>query len=548
MDPTENIQTEDVKQTRVQRASSHGTAAGRRTTGIPSNLLERTAPRLAGAALIYATGFFCAVTSGTLIAVFIRDIPFSWRPTHTVACVFIGLALLVALVARRSRLTPKTLHIIGLVFGIIASFGIGLAVFSEPMNPERTYVWGISWVCVWIVVFPLVVPTTPRRAGVVATASAAAGAAALFFWTQFPRFPMPDAAVIAGTTIPNFICAVLATLEAYIIYGMGKEVERARELGSYQLVDLLGRGGMGEVWKAHHRMLARPAAIKLVRPEFLGNAGEQTRALRRFEREAQATAALSSPHSISLFDFGVTDDGSFYYVMELLDGLDLETLVQRFGPVPPERAISLLTQAGRALADAHHHGLIHRDIKPANIYTCRMGLEYDFVKVLDYGLVKTRQHASDAGALQLTAEAVITGTPAYIAPEAALARPVDARTDLYALGCVGYWLLTGRLVFDGATPMEIIVQHTRATPRPPSAHSELEIPEELDEAILWCLEKEPDRRPRDARTLCDRLDGILTGELWTEERARQWWLKHLPTQRDASDALTETLPRRVETA
>jgi serine/threonine-protein kinase len=526
--------TKDVKQTRIQRASTRARTTGRRTTGIPANMLERMPSRLAGASLTYATGFFFATLSGTLVSMFVQGQAFEWQPAHTVGAVFIPFALFVALLARRASLAPETLHVLGLVFGVVASFGIGLAVFSMPWDPQNVAAWGISWVCVWIVVFPLIVPTTPRRAALAATASAIAGAVAMLFWTRLPDHPMPNAAVVTMMTIPNFICAILATLEAYIIYGMGKEVERAREMGSYRLIELLGRGGMGEVWSARHRMLARPAAIKLVRPEFLGNAGEAVQAVRRFEREAQATAALTSPHSIGLYDFGMTDDGSFYYVMELLDGLDLETLVQRFGPLPAERAVSLLSQAARALADAHHHGLIHRDIKPANIYTCRMGLEYDFVKVLDYGLVKPSRQALAEDAARLTAEATITGTPAYVSPEAALGQRIDARADLYSLGCVGYWLLTGRLVFEGTSPMQIILQHAKDQPRPPSKRSELEVPEELDSIILWCLEKNPDKRPENAPALCERLDAVVTGNLWTEERARSWWLKHVPMRDDAS--------------
>jgi len=541
--------TPDLKQTRIQRApTTQGQATGRRSSGIPANLIERTPARLVGAALVYATGFFFATASGTLVSVYVARLPFTWAPAHTAAVVFILFAMVVALLAHRGRLKPETLHSVGLAFGVVASFGIGIAVFSEPWNPERVEVWGISWVCVWIVVFPLIVPTTPTRTALIATASAAAGALALFFWTVQPGHPTPNASVIALMTIPNFVCALLATLEAFIIYGMGKEVERARKLGSYELIDLLGKGGMGEVWSARHRMLARPAAIKLVRPEFLGDSRQATQAMRRFEREAQATAALTSPHSINLYDFGTTNEGSFYYVMELLDGLDLESLVQRFGPVPAERAVSLLSQASRALADAHHHGLIHRDIKPANIYACRMGLEYDFVKVLDYGLVKPSPRAADADA-QLTAEAVITGTPAYMSPEAALGQPVDARADIYALGCVGYWLLTGRLVFEATTPIEMIVQHSKSAPLPPSQRSELAIPPELDEVILWCLHKDRDQRPPDARVLCDRLDAIVTGELWTEARARAWWIRHLPTHAGAAP-IEEPIPtgQSVETA
>src|SRR5262245_24008926 len=220
-------------------------------------------------------------------------------------------------------------------------------------------------------------------------------------------------------------------------------------MGSYHLVELLGRGGMGEVWRGEHRLLKRPAAIKLVRPELLGanSDADSHDMLRRFEREAQATAALSSPHTIRLFDFGVTSDRTFYYVMELLAGRDLESLVREFGPVPADRALFLLRQACHSLADAHARGLVHRDVKPANIYTCRMGLEYDFVKVLDFGLVKFADRTAMQQTL-MTAAHTTTGTPAYMAPELILGEAdIDRRADVYALGCVAYYLLTGQLVF-----------------------------------------------------------------------------------------------------
>jgi serine/threonine-protein kinase len=293
-------------------------------------------------------------------------------------------------------------------------------------------------------------------------------------------------------------------------------------------VELLGHGGMGEVWRAQHRLLARCAAIKLVRPEVLGASTEADvkLALRRFEREAQATAALSSPHTIRLFDFGVTNEGAFYYVMELLEGRDLQSLVTDFGPLPAERVVFLLRQVCHSLADAHARGLVHRDIKPANIYACRMGLEYDFVKVLDFGLVKFRQ--ADVSQTLLSGDHATSGTPAYMAPEIILgAADVDRRADVYALGCVAYFLLTGQLVFDGDTPMKVLMQHIQSVPVPPSQRTEVPIPRELESLILACLEKDPEKRPQDAEQLyfltcahcCDK---------WTRDTAKAWWERHLP--------------------
>jgi serine/threonine-protein kinase len=329
--------------------------------------------------------------------------------------------------------------------------------------------------------------------------------------------------------VPTLICVGIAVYCAQRAFRMAENVSEARRMGSYRLTEKIGAGGMGEVWKAEHNMLARPAAIKLIRREALGDRSESaSRTLvARFAREAQATAALSSPHTVQIYDFGITD-GSFYCVMELLEGLDLKSLVERFGPVPPARAVHLLRQACDSLADAHESGLIHRDVKPANLFTCRRGRSYDFVKVLDFGLVKDTG-ACDEDHTQLTMQGVVSGTPAFMAPElAAGSSGVDGRADLYALGCVGYWLVTGSLVFPATTPLAMLLQHAHEEPTPPSARSELPVPGALDRVILDCLRKRPEDRPRSARDLATRLVEAAPdcGE-WTAEQAERWWRAHL---------------------
>ncbi len=294
---------------------------------------------------------------------------------------------------------------------------------------------------------------------------------------------------------------------------------------------------MGEVFRATHQMLARPAAVKLIRPELLGSSSPAAARVivERFRREAEAAASLRSPHTISLYDFGVASDGTFFLVMELLDGLDLETLVERFGPLPPERVVHLLRQACESLEEAHSRGLVHRDIKPSNIFTCRLGLAVDFVKVLDFGLVKA---VDDGGreATLLTAPDSTTGTPAYIAPEVVRGdRIADHRVDIYTLGCVGYWLLTGRLVFQAPNAIQLMYQHANATPVPPSQRSELEIPAELDSIILSCLAKLPEDRPQTAGELYRRLSAALPAT-WTEELAQRWWDRHHPESARAEPA------------
>src|SRR5262249_38201314 len=230
----------------------------------------------------------------------------------------------------------------------------------------------------------------------------------------------------------------------------GRQVAKAREMGSYQLGDLLGRGGMGEVYKATHRLLARRAAIKLIRPEMMGTTEAQAQvASQRFRREAEAAASLRSPHTVELYDFGVADDQTMYFVMELLDGMDLETLVATKGPVEAARAVFILRQGGGALEGAHAGGPGPPDTQPGDNPLGRLGLQHDFVKVLDFGLVKSVE--GGAGDSRETAAGAMPGTPAYLAPEMAVGGTVDARTDIYALGCVAYYLLTGHLVFDGKT-------------------------------------------------------------------------------------------------
>jgi serine/threonine-protein kinase len=339
-----------------------------------------------------------------------------------------------------------------------------------------------------------------------------------------------DASIMIQYFVSPYICVVLALLGARVIHRMHTDIRRAREMGSYRLVEKLGEGGMGEVWKAEHRMLARPAAIKLVRRDDSGSdsSGSGGTHLHRFEREVQATAQLRSPHTVEVYDYGLTEDRTFYYVMELLDGLSLEEFVQEYGPMPAERVVHVLSQMCHSLAEAHEGGLVHRDIKPANIFLCRYGRDFDFVKVLDFGLVK--QAGGRRTEPKLTAFGTFAGTPAYGSPETALAesQDVDGRSDIYSMGCVAFWLLTGRTVFGGPTPMRILVQHVNEEPPSPSAVTELEIPEELDRLVLACLRKSRDERPASADALREALQAVPLTRPWTPDRAHQWWDRHRP--------------------
>jgi serine/threonine-protein kinase len=325
--------------------------------------------------------------------------------------------------------------------------------------------------------------------------------------------------------------------------------ERARELGSYRLTERLGAGGMGEVWRAEHRLLARQAAIKLIRKEALEGAMIPVDELRnRFRLEAQTLAMLRSRHTIDLFDYGVTEDGTFFFVMELLDGIDLESLVVRHGPQPAGRVIPLLIQACRSLSEAHSAGLVHRDIKPANLFVCKMADEVDVMKVLDFGLVHANGHArasasppttaSTASAPaspdaqlpgRLTSAGQFMGTPAFMPPEQGMGLEVDGRADLYALACAGIWLLGGKVLFEANDGMGFIMAHiTRPVPDLKSLVSGY-FPKELEDLLLQCLEKAPAARPENAEAVAARLQAIVLPEehVWTEPRAQAWWAEHV---------------------
>jgi hypothetical protein len=502
-------------------------------SGPPLDLLVRSAYRLRVLALLYAFVFFMAAFFPALVSAEGRAYLFSHATLWVPGTLAIAIALLVAGLTRSPRLPLSWVMYIGLAFEVASSFGIAAAEFLDASELDANVRLGLSWVAVWVLLFTVVVPNPPRRAAVATLASVTS--VPIVVGLVIMNHPIPGLTpgkFFFGLVFPYLLVAVMAYVGSRVVYGLGKEVTRARELGGYRLIQRLGGGGMGEVWRAEHHLLARPAAIKLVRsdPPVASDARRQYELQERFGREAQATAMMRSPHTIELYDFGMANDGTFYYVMELLDGFDLDTLVKRFGPVPVERVITLLTQVCHSLGEAHANGLIHRDVKPANVYACRYGREVDFVKVLDFGMVKSRREEEDDDT-QLTGDHAVAGTPAFMAPEQVLKnRPIDGRTDLYAVGCVAYWLVTGQLVFSGRTAMETMMKHAQAEPVAPSARTELDVPAALDRVILSCLAKSPDDRPDSADALADALTSVATRESWTTARAHEWWDRHRPAQ------------------
>lgn len=302
--------------------------------------------------------------------------------------------------------------------------------------------------------------------------------------------------------------------------------KEVRELGSYRLLRCIGEGGMGEVWLAEHRLLARPAAIKLVHGKAIAKESRDKVAgiLAGFEKEAKVTANLSSPHTVRLFDYGVSRDGVFFYVMELLDGVDLQKLVEHWGPQPLGRVVRVLDQVCSSLAEAHDAGLVHLDVKPANVFLCRQGDEADVGKVLDFGLVKVHTEGEE-GKL----DDLVAGTPAYMSPERGLGRAdIDGRADLYSVGCLAFWLLTGRTLFDTDQPTAMLRHHVQTPPERPSAAAARPIPLEMDHLVLQCLAKDPALRPQDARELRRLLAEVPIPEdqRWGDREIRAWWAEH----------------------
>jgi serine/threonine-protein kinase len=516
---------------------------------MPSGVVLQTGRRVRTVGLVATALWTVALTANTRVArteghpAVIEEL-WPW-PGVPLSLIGIAISLLLVYLTRRLRQHPRLLLDVSAAFLVVTCLLVSIIVqWVPPQISPR-----ISWLCVLLLSYPAIVPAAPGRTLWVSLLAATMEPVALGI-AHLRGIPFGHSPFYyLWNFLPTYLCAFLAIVPARIIRGLGQQVRQARELGSYRLGEVLGRGGMGEVYRASHQMLARPAAVKLIRSEVLGSSSpDHARVIiERFRREAEATASLRSPHTINLYDFGAAQDGTFFLVMELLDGLDFETLVRRFGPLPPERAVYLLNQVCESLEEAHVRGLIHRDIKPSNLLTCRMGLAVDFVKVLDFGLVKARETAERNEPL-LTAPDATAGTPAYIAPEVVRGGSVvDHRVDIYALGCVAYWLLTGRLVFEGPNAMQLMFQHAQNVPLPPSQRVETQIPAAIDQLVLACLAKRPEDRPASAGEVARQLTAGLGCEPWTPERAQHWWGRHHPESvRPAPDGAGEmTLVRAL---
>jgi serine/threonine protein kinase len=391
------------------------------------------------------------------------------------------------------------------------------------------------------------VPGTARRSLALGVVAGIPLVACMFFAYRAGPVATGESALVNGVVAAAAtgtwwsMTVTLTTATSHIIYGLRRDAKAARTLGQYTLGEKIGEGGMGVVYRASHAMLRRPTAVKLLLPE---RANEQQ--LARFEREVRLSARLTHPNTITVFDYGRTPDGVFYYAMELLEGATLEAIVEYEGPQPSERVAHVLEQVAGALSEAHGIGLIHRDIKPANIILCERGGVPDVAKVVDFGLVKQIQKDEPAESPFTTGEHSITGTPLYMPPEA-VTQPeqTDGRSDLYALGAVGYYLLTGEPVFAGKTVVEIFSQHLHKQPVAPAERLGRAVSQPLAALIMRCLEKDPGKRPQSAAEVVEALETLDLSRSWDPRRARTWWDDHGDKLRARVSARPKSGPRTI---
>lgn len=449
----------------------------------------------------------------------------------------VGLVVLGAIwggVLRRPQ-TVTALYRIDIVITVCIGgvFGISAAASSE----QRAAVYAaFIWHTFTVFTRAIVVPSSGRRTAAVSVGSyVPLLAAGLYMALQYPvRLEVPAVPWVIGVAMFCGMATLLATTGSRVIYGLRAEIRLARQLGQYTLDGLIAEGGMGAVYRAHHALLRRPTAVKLLPPDKYG-----ADSVARFEREVQHMSQLTHPNTVAIYDYGRSPDGVFYYAMELVDGIDLEVLVHLDGAQPAPRVVHVLRQICGALDEAHERGLIHRDVKPANVILCRRGSEPDVAKVLDFGLVAELDHGGDGGP-------AVLGTPAYVAPEV-ITEPdrVGPAIDLYAVGATAYFMLTGHRVFDGKTVAELCVQHVSAAPVPPSQRTDRAISSALEALVLQCLAKDPAARPASARALRAALGAVPEGDTWDEDAALAWWRAFEARRRPTPDDPGTSGPRTI---
>jgi eukaryotic-like serine/threonine-protein kinase len=495
-----------------------------------ASLREKTHPlrriRLAAAALFLALTFGVLLVSGWLgIGVGIS----SWFVRTTVGLRCVIAVAIASLLLSRLALTRVQVRI--LEYFLFGSFTVLMAVTQYHANLDhlrhddvlgltRTVKNGVFSMMVLMISYGMFIPNDPRSAAKVVLSMALVYSMDLFLVLRNPAVAgvvgrMNTTELVGTNVLFVMIGAGMAIYGAFILNGLRSQLYEARKFGQYQLGRKLGEGGMGEVYLAEHRLLKRPCALKLIKAAKMNPI-----TVARFEREVRSAARLSHPNTIEIYDYGHTEDGTCYYVMELLHGMSLADLVQTHGPIPPGRLIYLLRQVCAGLAEAHELGLVHRDLKPANVFVAVRGGESDVVKVLDFGLVKLTQ---DPGAVELSSDKTVTGTPLFMAPEQIIGdRTLDGRADIYALGVLMYAALTGKLPFTAETPFAVMMAHVRdPVTAPGQVRSDL--PADLEEVVLRCLAKKPEDRYPTVKALREALDACASANDWGPNRAEAWW-------------------------
>ncbi len=459
-------------------------------------------------------GFFWVVNL-VFFAFFARDqIGYLWKdPVSQVHVATTSLGLLVWLLTRSGSRSAGVLDALDIGSTLALCTGWTLMISLQPARIRPDLV-GMLACALTLSVRAALLPSTPARSATVSAVSLAPLIVVVHLKMRDPSLATPLSPALYSATW-SLLAIGASTTTSWVIYGLRLQVRKAMQLGQYMIEDKLGEGGMGVVYRASHAMLRRPTAVKLL-------SSPNEHAMERFEREVQITARLTHPNTVAIYDYGRTPDGVFYYAMEYLDGVSLEDLVEATGPQPPARVVHLLLQVCGALREAHEEGLVHRDIKPANIMLTARGKIRDFVKVLDFGLVKETITGANAAVTQTNA---ILGTPHYMAPESILEpNTIDGRADIYALGATAFFLLTAQRVFDGSNLVEVCAKQLHDAPVAPST-LRADVPASLDEVILACLEKKAERRPADAAQLAEMLRRSGVAE-WTAADAHAWWESH----------------------
>jgi serine/threonine-protein kinase len=509
-----------------------------RTT--PVELVAEREPRLAeeeNALLLVRLRAVTFLLSAGLALVLVRDLVFGRGPVWPLqAAATVAMTFLAALLSATRSGTERGLRVaeaavFGLAAGVVAVHLWHAQLAGTARGDATSLAAGskdaVIGTTIVLFTYALLIPAPHGRAwrAIAAIAACPVATEALLFLVHPDVFRLARRVAtvqrVGETVSLLLIAASLAGYGAYLVRTMHVRARDARQFNQYRLRDEIAAGGMGEVYLAEHRLLKRPCALKVIRPERAGD----PRSLARFEQEVRTTAVLSDPNTLEVYDYGRTADGTCFYVMEYLHGLTLDELVARHGPMPPGRVIYLLRQACEALAEAHAADLIHRDLKPANLFAARRGRRYDFLKLLDFGLVEVVAARHEVGPGR---ERTVCGTPQYMAPEQVTGdRAVDRRCDLYAVGGVAYTLLTGRPPFVGATATQVMNAHVRDPVVPPSRHRP-DIPPDLEEVVLHCLAKDPDGRFQSAEELERGLSACASAGEWDARKAAGWWEEFEP--------------------